>query len=637
MAAPILSRLSPPDLLRERLIGSIDISRDGELVAYAERTVVGGKDRSSLWLVPFAGGRARRLTHGAWTDGRPRFSPDGKSLAFLSDREKAGVSQLLLLPLDGGDARAVTAFRHGVLEAEWMPDGRSLAVLAHDDRSHVLQGERDGDETATVRVLRRLDWRMDGEGLLDHPRHVHLVSTGGRARRLTKGTWSAEGLRPHPGGRSIGFVANRTGSEIESDHQLHVVELGSGRVRQRSKLPGEVARFSFDPDGTPICVALDRSSPMSEDPWMVWKLAADGSGRPLTADLDRFAGQGIGNDERLTIIASNGRELPHRVSDTGVQPLVDPALDPCAHELAGAGQRVAALMTLNNYEGMDVYALEPGKAPRRLTRSGEAWLAARARATQQEITVKGPAGPIQAFLLSPPGAGSRPLPTIIDVHGGPTWAWPIAADATAHMLAGAGFRVVRANIRGSHDRGRRWIAALNGAWGDVDAADCHAVLDHLVNAGLADAKRLGCYGNSYGGFMVNWLVGTSSRFAAAVSSNGVTNQVSAYAHCDVGYIYNRQEGLGNSFTAEGVATLWRQSPLRHVANVHTPLLILQGESDLRCPPADNEQLFVALRMLGREVEYVLYPESEHAMAATARPDRRVDRMERVVGWFKKRV
>jgi dipeptidyl aminopeptidase/acylaminoacyl peptidase len=173
MAAPILSRLSPADLLRERLIGSIDISRDGELVAYAERTVVGGKDRSSLWLVPFAGGRARRLTHGAWTDGRPRFSPDGHSLAFLSDREKAGVSQLLLLPLDGGDARAVTAFRHGVLEAEWMPDGRSLAVLAHDDRSHVLQGERDGDETATVRVLRRLDWRMDGEA-----DQGHLVGRG---------------------------------------------------------------------------------------------------------------------------------------------------------------------------------------------------------------------------------------------------------------------------------------------------------------------------------------------------------------------------------------------------------------------------------------------------------------------------
>jgi dipeptidyl aminopeptidase/acylaminoacyl peptidase len=119
-----------------------------------------------------------------------------------------------------------------------------------------------------------------------------------------------------------------------------------------------------------------------------------------------------------------------------------------------------------------------------------------------------------------------------------------------------------------------------------------------------------------------------------VSSNGVANQVAAYANCDLGFIYNPQEGLGVSYTADGVESLWRQSPLRHAGNIHTPLLILQGEADLRCPPADNEQLFVALRMLGREVEYVLYPESSHSMSMSARPDRRVDRMERIVGWFR---
>jgi dipeptidyl aminopeptidase/acylaminoacyl peptidase len=251
----------------------------------------------------------------------------------------------------------------------------------------------------------------------------------------------------------------------------------------------------------------------------------------------------------------------------------------------------------------------------------------------QELIVKGPAGPIRTFVLSPAGARNRPMPTILHIHGGPTWAWPHAADSTDHMLVGAGYRVARPNIRGSWDQGREWIAALDGAWGDADDADCHAVLDHLIKAGLADPKRLGCYGNSYGGFVVNWLVGTTDRFAAAVSSNGVTNQISAYGNCDVGYLYNPQEGLGEPLTPEGVESLWRQSPLRHVSNVHTPLMILQGESDLRCPPADNEQFFIALRRLGREVEYVLYPDSDHSMASSARPDRRVDRMERIVAWF----
>src|SRR5262249_56302003 len=133
-----------------------------------------------------------------------------------------------------------------------------------------------------------------------------------------------------------------------------------------------------------------------------------------------------------------------------------------------------------------------------------------------------------------------------------------ADEGRGRVRVGGGYGVGRPNIRGSGDEGREWIAALDGKWGDVAAADCHAVLDHLVKAGLADPRRLGCYGNSYGGFMVNWLVGTSERFGAAVSSNGVTNQVAAYANCDLGFVYNPQEGLGVSYTPEGVDSLWRQ-------------------------------------------------------------------------------
>jgi dipeptidyl aminopeptidase/acylaminoacyl peptidase len=133
--------------------------------------------------------------------------------------------------------------------------------------------------------------------------------------------------------------------------------------------------------------------------------------------------------------------------------------------------------------------------------------------------------------------------------------------------------------------------------------------------------------------MVNWLVGTSDRFAAAVSENGVTNQVSAWAGSDSGPDYCRLSLLGDPFTPEGIERLWRQSPLRHVANVHTPLLMLQGEADLRCPASDNEQFFIALRHLGRTVEYVLYPESYHTFGYSGRPDRRIDRMQRVLDWF----
>jgi dipeptidyl aminopeptidase/acylaminoacyl peptidase len=201
------------------------------------------------------------------------------------------------------------------------------------------------------------------------------------------------------------------------------------------------------------------------------------------------------------------------------------------------------------------------------------------------------------------------------------------------VLAHAGYRVVLPNIRGSIGYGRAFVDALQGDWGGVDAADCHAVLDALVERGLAEDGRLGVLGLSYGGFMVNWLVATSGRFAAAVSENGVTNQVSAWANCDVGAVYGDAYAIGAATTPDGVELLWRQSPLRHVAGVRTPLLLLQGEADLRCPPADAEQLFVALRRLGRTVEYVLYPEESHELQAIGRPDRRVDRLRRVLDWF----
>jgi dipeptidyl aminopeptidase/acylaminoacyl peptidase len=177
------------------------------------------------------------------------------------------------------------------------------------------------------------------------------------------------------------------------------------------------------------------------------------------------------------------------------------------------------------------------------------------------------------------------------------------------------------------------VAPLAGAWGDVDAADCHAVLDHLVAARLADPARLGVSGLSYGGFMVNWLIATSDRFAAAVSENGVTNQVSAWANCDCGAVYCRAGRLGDTVSADGVELLWRQSPLRHVEQIRTPLLLLQAADDLRCPAADAEQLFVALRWLRRTVRYVLYPSEHHAYQGMGRFDRRVDRQRRVLEWF----
>jgi dipeptidyl aminopeptidase/acylaminoacyl peptidase len=246
----------------------------------------------------------------------------------------------------------------------------------------------------------------------------------------------------------------------------------------------------------------------------------------------------------------------------------------------------------------------------------------------------GRGGPIDVWIASPPGIrADTALPTVVDIHGGPLGSWAPAPHLEVILLASAGYRVVLPNIRGSATYGAEWIRPQLGDWGGVDAADVHAAVDHVVALGLADPERLGILGLSYGGFMVNWMVGTTGRFRAAVSENGVTNQISDWANSDSGPEYDRAALLGDPFSQDGIDRLWRQSPLRHVAEVRTPLLMLQAEADLRCPPHDNEQFFIALRHLGRTVEYVLYPEESHVYASAGRIDRRVDRMTRVLAWF----
>jgi dipeptidyl aminopeptidase/acylaminoacyl peptidase len=240
---------------------------------------------------------------------------------------------------------------------------------------------------------------------------------------------------------------------------------------------------------------------------------------------------------------------------------------------------------------------------------------------------------MQVWVASPPGAATKPLPTILHLHGGPNGAWGPGGTMDATHLTGHGYRVVMPNHRGSATFGDAWSQALRGHWGEVDADDVHAALDALIQVGLTDPDRIGVMGLSYGGFLAQWLIGTSDRFRAAVGENGVTNQVSAWANSFFGVHYDRRWRLGDPLSRAGMLRLWRSSPLANVARMHTPLLLLQAEEDQICPAADAEQLFTALRVLGREVEYILYPEEHHEMKNDGRPDRRIDRMERILAWF----
>ncbi len=647
----------------------------------SRRVVDGDHYVSHLWLVPLATGRPggasapepRRLTTGTVRDMWPRISPDGRRVAYTrgtpgKDKEP---TSLRILDLAGGEPIAPALGELSCGEPAWSPDGRRIAFIAQADPQRFIVGKAPKDDEPMARRITVLDYRYDYEGYLDRRSQLHVVeaSDGAKPRRLTDAAGGVSDIAWRPDGRAIAFV-----TDPRADADLHprgsIFEVPATAPRGKGyAAPNEVlalagpVRFpAYSPDGRWLAaVGVDDPDYFDDVSPTVVVGPADGSAEAVTLapDLDRPVGDWADGDltgwqaeQRLgpfwtadgsgvvTLVTDRGRTHPWRfpVDPATGGPAGDPVRlaqgDSWARTLAARGDRTTVTASIGSRPPELCVVDDVAGELRPVTTIGSAWVGGLAWPSMRCVEAPGPGGPVETWIASPAGASNdEALPTVVDVHGGPLGAWSPAPSMEVVLLCARGYRVVLPNIRGSASYGAEWITPQLGEWGGPDADDVHAALDHVVSLGLADPGRLGALGLSYGGFMVNWLVGTSDRFKAAVSENGVTNQVSAWAHSDTGPEYCRASHMGDPTTPEGIDRLWRQSPLRNVADVHTPLLMLQAEADKRCPPADNEQFFAALRWLERTVEYVVYPEEYHGIQATGRIDRRIDRMTRMLDWF----
>ena len=666
--------LSASRLLRHQVVlEEHDPLPGGDGAVVVRRFVRGETYRSHLHRVDFGRTRAPvRLTAGAVRDSLPRVSPDGRRVAFLRSfpDEPDRPTAVMVAALDGGPPRALWVPRHGVSEIAWSPDGSRLGLVAAGTASHSVVGPEAKGRVVTARRIRRADWRADGVGHRDRWDQVWVIEARprARARQLTDHDADARGIAWSPDGGCIAYAADpRPDADLRPRPSIWSVAVGGGVPREAIRLAGYAGSPAFSPDGRWLaCVGVNVADPLDDaQPGLFVASAAavdDGAAAAvdLAPDLDLPIGAWNDTDLNGWMAASRTgpawdgpTSLVALVSEAGrVRPWrfpVDPATgrsagialrlvdgDVAAWTLGVAGGVVSIVATRDDrpMELMTIADRGRGATLRARTTVGGRWRRGLPWPEMRRVEAPGEGGPIETWIVSPAGSGETPLPAIVNVHGGPLGAWSPAPSTENVLLASHGYRVILPNIRGSAGYGRAWIRPQLGDWGGVDAADVLAAVDHVVDLGLAEPTRLGILGLSYGGFMVNWLVGTApNRFRAAVSENGVTNQLNDWANSDSGPEFDRMALLGDPLSEDGVARLWRQSPLRHAARIRTPLLLLQGEADLRCPAADNEQLFVALRHLGREVEYVLYPESWHTYAITGRIDRRIDRNERVLAWF----
>jgi len=638
----------PKDLLKQVVIAALAVSPDGESVVYVKRTVENGKYARRLWRTTFKGGEPEQLTAANASDMRPRFSPDGKQLVFISDR--SGKPQAWVMSTGGGEPKQLSDLPGGVSAAEWSPDGTKIALGGGSGVQRFIAGKEDDP---TARRIRDYTWRLDGAGIRDEYASVWITDVEDpKPIRITEPDYGVDAFAWSPDSKTIAFMADRSDSRgLEEIDSLWTVDVGGGQPRVVARLRGGLMSMSWAPGRE---IAFTGTDQHGTPGWAEVELHVAGGGqqpRRLAAErhLDvhvtaygdyqdaeqfpPFAPAWLDPDNIVTLVAAGGFSHPYRFGlDGSVEALATP--DATCSSIAAGGGRVAVIAATADHPN-DVFAVENGRL-RRLTSDGSSWYGPFARESEHLAIRHKEGHEIEGWLLPAHGTRTR-APLVIDVHGGPHSAFGPTPWLEANALADAGIHVIYSNPRGSAGYGEKFGRDLEGRWGDPDGSDLMMILDWAVEQGLTDRERIGIMGLSYGGFMTNYMLANHPGvFKAAVSENPVTDLLGEWATSDFGRFIARR-AIEVQSPWEDIDRFVTRSPFYRMHENHAPLLLLQAENDMRCPPGNSDMVFHILRTLGRDVEMIRYPAESHVMLAIGRPDRRVDRLERIVDWFKKHL
>ncbi len=686
MAAANRRSPTPEDLYRVVVPSDPRLSPDGSRVTFTVQRVRPTFDgySTAIWLANMDGRDApRAITLGIRRDSQARWSPDGRQLAFLSDRrpiveEEPGIpadredaTQVHLLPMDGpGEARRLTDLPRGVEGFAWSPDGRSLAVLSTSRaadrvadaraRGKAPDAKPGSPPRSDYRFADRLHFLENGRGFAEHRRRqVWLVDVEtGAARRLTNLPAAVGDVAWSPDGTRLAIETGRaSAADLFYRPRIVVLDVASGKLTSVAEHPqGAFQAPAWLPDGRSIAVigGLLPHQPYRSE---IWLFPADGSdprgGRDLSSRHDIMPGSSMSSDVTIgegprLVPAPDGKSLLFLAPDRGCNELwrlstKDGALERLTedrHYLSSfdaVGSRIAAIRS-TPVELPDVIALEPkaGRpasgplAHRPITDLNRAVLDGVELRAPVERWAKVDGDEVQGWLT--PG-GDGPRPTILEIHGGPHTLYGWSPSWEFQVLAGAGMSVAYANPRGSEGYGREFNEGNIDDWGDGPTRDVLAVLDAYVADGLADGDRLGVTGGSYGGYLTSWIVGHDQRFKAALTARSVNDLAVLFLTGDLGGTEWPSQEFG-AWTWDDPEKFRLASPLTYADAIRTPLLIQHSERDDRTPIGQGEALFNRLRRLRRPVRLMRVPDENHELTRSGTPFRRVENLVQVRSWFR---
>ena len=639
------------DYFQIRDVSQPEISLDGQWVVYAVRTRMLKEDKNEqrLWMVSTHGGDPISLTAEGVSSSHPRWSPDGKYLAFLSARNN-GKTQVWLLNRLGGEAAHLTDVPQGVDDFEWSPDSTRLVLILRDPKPEDLEAAKDKDKdkpaaaakpkTPPPFVIDRLQFKRDTVGYLDRRRtHLYVFDVvSKKSTQVTSGDFDDSEPAWSPDGKSLAFASNRSTPDPDATYNSDIWVVAANNTDKGAHLtqittnPGPDRSPAWSPDGKWIAFIseIDMKAMIYATHHLAMAPSSGGEAKVLTLAFDRsirrprFSADGrsiyfIADDdgtENLCRIAISGGEVTRPIGGRLVV---------ASYSLSKDGAIAAQISTLDR---PDEIFLSNEKDLTRLTKTNDALFSQLRLAQADYVHFKSKDGTsVSGYLYKPVDyAPGKKVPTLLNPHGGPVGQYSASFYHLAQLYAANGYAVLLPNPRGSSGYGQKFCEAIFADWGNKDFQDDMAMVDYAVAQGIADPEKLGVGGWSYGGMSTDFIIAQTTRFKAAISGAGIALMTSGYGHDQ--YIRDYDSELGRPWENK---TVWEKiSPYYRVNNITTPTLFMGGDVDWNVPIIGGEQMYQALKSLGRTTELVVYPGEFHGFTT---PSHIKDRLERYLAWY----